>query len=57
MFLLACFAGFVMTVEYSIVGIQPLFVTMLLGVTAWAGHCLWEDPDDDGAGPPDPGPR
>ena len=52
MLLLACFAGYVMYVDYLRHGIQPLFIAMLLGVTSCTGWCLWEDPDAGGAAPP-----
>ena len=49
MLLLACSAGYVMGIHYLSRGLEPLFVAILLGVTASAGWCLWEDP---GAGGP-----
>ena len=52
MLLLACFAGYVMYVDYLSHGIQPLFVAMLLGVASCTGWCLWEDPDAGGGGLP-----
>ena len=52
MLLLACSAGYVAYADYLSHGIQPLFAAMLLGVTSWAGYCLWEDPDAGGAPPP-----
>ena len=52
--LLTCFAGYVSIVEYQRNGIQLLFTVMMLGITFWAGCCLWEDPDEtEGALPRD----
>jgi hypothetical protein len=52
MLLLACSAGYVAYVDYLSHGIQPLFAALLLGVTAWTGYFLWEDPDAGGPSPP-----
>ena len=47
MLLLMCLAGWVTVVEYRHNGVQPLFTAMLLGITLWAGFCLWADPDEN----------
>ena len=43
-----------MVAEYYRNDIELLFTVMLLVITLWVGHCLWEDPDKNVGAPDDP---